>query len=676
MDKVKCAQCGHINPAGKPECSQCGAALPRVQVKVDSARPSQQGMAQIAFQRGQVIANRYTIIDMIGRGGMGCIFKAHDNVLKEEIALKTLLPQFAKDKLVVERFYNEARIARSLSYPKIARVHDIGMTGEVLYISMEYIEGQSLRALLDNLPEGKRLPITNSLYIIDSLCEALEYAHQYTIHRDIKPENIMITKEGQVKLMDFGISKLVTHTQLTGTSVVMGTPHYMSPEQLRDSAKVDPRSDVYSVGVVMYEILTGNLPVGVPRLASQLMPEVPNALDPIIQQCMEPKPDQRYNNITELRNALRPIRELVNREGPPGGETSFEALTGHKPAPPPPPRAATGRRLMGIAAAALIIAGVAVGLYGLETQRAAATGGEPLTGEERPAHAPLLRWAEQASTDIPHGEEASPRDREIYRLGNQWMQEARAAAAAGDETRAHRGAWYALQTFTGADLAPPGMVFVPPGPISILAGGASCEVVVPGFFIDRYEMTNEQYREFVQEAEGDWSTPGSVERGGPDAAAASMTFHEAMACAAYYGKTLPSEAQWARAAYGALEASEVFPWGSDWEEGAANTALDDGHSGPAPVGVYEADVSFWGCHDMAGNVTEWTRTPADADACDPGAPLPNFGDSVVLRGGNFSAQPVALMRRTTAPFTERLPHVGLRGVRPFPIDLEEIRAVL
>ena len=157
----------------------------------------------------------------------------------ETVALKTLLPHFMRDKVIVERFFNEARIARQLSHPNIVRVHDIGTAGDVIYISMEYVAGQSLRGKLEAMPAGKRLPVKTALRVIDELCAALEYAHHYTVHRDIKPENIMLTEDGAVKLMDFGISKLMASGTVTATSMIMGTPYYMSPEQLRDSSRVE-----------------------------------------------------------------------------------------------------------------------------------------------------------------------------------------------------------------------------------------------------------------------------------------------------------------------------------------------------------------------------------------------------------------------------------------------------
>ncbi|HNR35642.1 MAG TPA: protein kinase, partial [Candidatus Hydrogenedentes bacterium] len=140
MAKVKCPKCDFVNPDGQDSCVRCKTPLPRIKIEIapPSAPPVQQ--AQYVFRPGQIVASRYSVIDVIGRGGMGCIYRVRDNVLKEDVALKTLLPQFVRDQTVVERFFNEARIARGLSHPNIVRVHDIGITGDIIYISMELIK--------------------------------------------------------------------------------------------------------------------------------------------------------------------------------------------------------------------------------------------------------------------------------------------------------------------------------------------------------------------------------------------------------------------------------------------------------------------------------------------------------------------------------------------------------
>ncbi|MCX5759184.1 MAG: serine/threonine-protein kinase [Candidatus Hydrogenedentes bacterium] len=312
MARVKCPKCEFVNPDGADTCGRCTSPLPRVKMEVATPSTPSALPGQFTFRPGQIVASRYSVIDVIGRGGMGCIYRVRDNVLKEDVALKTLLPQFVRDQTVVERFFNEARIARGLSHPNIVRVHDIGITGDIIYISMELIKGRSLREIFEALAPRQRLPVGNALRIVDGLCAALEYAHRHTVHRDIKPENVMICEDGTVKLMDFGISKLMDTRGLTGPAVVMGTPFYMSPEQLKDSGSVDARADIYSVGVVLYEILTGNMPMGMPRPASQLTREVPPALDPIIAKCVDPEPAKRYQNVRELRAALLPIRKLMD----------------------------------------------------------------------------------------------------------------------------------------------------------------------------------------------------------------------------------------------------------------------------------------------------------------------------------------------------------------------------
>ncbi|MCC6144760.1 MAG: protein kinase, partial [Candidatus Hydrogenedentes bacterium] len=168
MARVKCPHCFHVNPDQQENCQQCGAGLPRIRIEARSAMnevQQQPGKSQLQFRRGQVVAGRYTVLNLIGQGGMGCIYKVHDNTLGEDVALKTLLPQFLQDKLVLERFYNEAKIARRLAHPNIVRVHDIGEDGKILYISMEYLQGMSLREILDNLGPGQRLPIAQTLKV-------------------------------------------------------------------------------------------------------------------------------------------------------------------------------------------------------------------------------------------------------------------------------------------------------------------------------------------------------------------------------------------------------------------------------------------------------------------------------------------------------------------------------
>jgi len=175
----------------------------------------------------------------------------------------------------------------------------------VMYHSPEAVD------MLEKLPPGERMPVEQALAILADLCTALSYAHAYTIHRDIKPENVMLDGDGQVKLMDFGISKLKAEPGMTRASMVMGTPFYMAPEQLRGSREADARSDIYSVGVMLYEVLTGVMPTGVPKPVSEMLRDVPPLLDDLIVRCVDADPDKRYQSADELRQAIEEVRALV-----------------------------------------------------------------------------------------------------------------------------------------------------------------------------------------------------------------------------------------------------------------------------------------------------------------------------------------------------------------------------
>jgi len=692
MAKVKCPKCAFVNPDGREVCVQCHHPLPKIKIAPAASGVPPRGnpgqAQQFQFRKGEVVVGRYTVLDVIGRGGMGCIYRVRDNVLKEEVALKTLLPEFIRDKMVIERFFNEARIARGLSHPNIVRVHDIGMTGDILYISMELIKGKSLRAMLEELPVGKRLPITTVLYVMDRLCAALEYAHQHTVHRDIKPENIMVCEGGQVKLMDFGISKLMTNTRLTGTSMIMGTPFYMSPEQLRDSSAVDARADIYSVGVVLYEILTGSVPTGMPKPASQLVREVPPALDPIVAKCVEPEPADRYQHVLELRRELHAISAQLT-----AGKDAVTAKPRQQGAGRP-----GMRKVVAVILLAAIVAMAALGLAGAEKNRRAAVTAsrqrqanivvpvEPNAfDEEFAALAGLVSRAEPRAAAASERHEAS---RKVYEdAAAQWKIVMADAPDRDPETlnKARR----VLGCFLAPILWPPDMVFIPPGPVVIRHGAAEETVMVEGFFIDATEVTNAQYLQFCTETgwrqtETGWRHPYDLERAPPDHPVTMVTFYDAQAYAAWAKKRLPTEAQWARAAYGGRDASELYPWGEQWEAAQCNAGgEEDGFAATAPVGSFEGDETWSQCRDMAGNVSEWTRTiykdlpyPQDFRRDDP-AGL-EFGTLLVVRGSNFQdASHGTLNARYSqlyAPAGDA--RVGFRCVLELPTRPEDIEACL
>ncbi len=256
--------------------------------------------------------SRFTPIEEINRGSMGIVFRARDKILDELVALKILSDYLAHDPHAVERFKREARAAKRLSHPNIVRIHDMYEIGDKRLLSMEYIEGQDVKALIGK--QG-RLQLDQVLTILNGTCAALEYAHKMGIvHRDIKPANIMLCPSGLVKITDFGIAKFLhsSATRDNTSTQAMGTPLYMSPEQVRGDNS-DARSDIYSLGTTLYEMLTGNPPfyegnIEYHHLYSRPRPlpdDVPQALAAIVMKCLEKDPNKRYQSIPQLRQDLR-----------------------------------------------------------------------------------------------------------------------------------------------------------------------------------------------------------------------------------------------------------------------------------------------------------------------------------------------------------------------------------
>ena len=203
------------------------------------------------------------ILGLLGQGGMGAVYKARQTKLDRLVALKILPPEVARDPAFAERFIREARSLGRLNHPQIVTVHDFGDVDGLYYFTMEYVDGRNLRDLLQEGP----LPAAQARLLALQTCDALQYAHdEGLVHRDIKPENILLDRKGRVRIADFGLAKLVgltpTYLTLTGTHEVMGTLLYMAPEQMKQAHSVDHRADLYSLGVILYEMVTGELPLG------------------------------------------------------------------------------------------------------------------------------------------------------------------------------------------------------------------------------------------------------------------------------------------------------------------------------------------------------------------------------------------------------------------------------
>lgn len=291
--------------------------------------PASAGPPVVGPSPGALFAGRYDIRGTVGKGGMGVVYRAHDRQLDEEVALKVLRSDVLRDDPgLLDRFKQEIKLARRITHRNVLRTHDFGESNGTPYISMEYLEGVTLKDLLRN--KGA-LPLGVGLRVAKQACQGLEAAHHGgVVHRDIKPHNMLILPEtGELKIMDFGISRVsevkgAAAAGLTSTGMVMGTPDYMPPEQAQGKT-ADFRSDIYSLGVVLFEIFTGRLPFDgasamevvvahiqkAPPRPRSLNPAVPAELEIVILRCLEKSPERRYPSVEELLAALSTISSRV-----------------------------------------------------------------------------------------------------------------------------------------------------------------------------------------------------------------------------------------------------------------------------------------------------------------------------------------------------------------------------
>jgi predicted Ser/Thr protein kinase len=288
------------------------------------------------------------ILEHLGQGGMGVVYKARQRHLNRLVAVKILPPSVGNDGSFAERFTREAQALAQLNHPNIVQVYDFGRTDEFFYFVMEYVDGVNLRALIR---EGKLAP-EQALKIVPQICDALQFAHdEGIVHRDIKPENILVDKKGRVKIADFGLAKLLGRApeelSLTGTGQLMGTLGYMAPEQLQEAHAVDHRADIYSLGVVFYEMLTGKLPIGRFDPPSKKV-HVDVRLDDVVLRSLESEPARRYQHASEIKEQV----DMITHSGSPGTQPTAhqpqQAASGHYGYAPQPGPADFVNRLMNL----------------------------------------------------------------------------------------------------------------------------------------------------------------------------------------------------------------------------------------------------------------------------------------------------------------------------------------
>ena len=318
---MKCPNCEYDNKDDSHYCSQCGTKFGTSEDISEVPTMTRQTPVE-DFTPGSTFAERYQIIEELGQGGMGTVYKALDTTIKEKVALKLIKPEIAANKQTIERFQNELKFARKISHKNICRMYHLSKENDSHYIVMEYVPGENLKSMIRMT---KQLSVKTAVNIAKQVCEGLVEAHRLgVVHRDLKPSNIMIDKGGNARIMDFGIARSLRTDGLTGPGMMVGTPEYMSPEQV-EGRKTDQRSDVYSLGIILYEMVAGKVPFGgdtpisvalkhkneSPQNPRKINAQIPDTLSHVILKSLEKKKEKRYQSADEFLNELTDIEKKL-----------------------------------------------------------------------------------------------------------------------------------------------------------------------------------------------------------------------------------------------------------------------------------------------------------------------------------------------------------------------------
>ncbi|MBC8351901.1 MAG: SUMF1/EgtB/PvdO family nonheme iron enzyme [Planctomycetes bacterium] len=544
------------------------------------------------------------VIELIALGGMGAVYKSRQRKLDRAVALKILPPQQASDPERQERFERECRTLAKLNHPNIVTIYNAGRVEGFPYLIMEYIEGASLRELLvEGSPSAEEV-----LRLIPQICAAMQYAHDSGIvHRDIKPENILVDVNGNAKVADFGIAKLATEPEsdsitLTETGVRMGTARYMAPEQVADTAGVDHRADIYSLGIMFYEMLTGRLPTADWK-APSLETDIDKRIDQVIQRSIKEAPEERYQQAQEVHHELEQISSAAPQAG--GWVVTCVGLL--------------------IACVISLVAFFWIkSIFGV----------------------PTLSPTQVTRTNPPPSSAMLPFD-------------AAQAASLQQKWAAHLGVEAETTNSLGMRLQ-----FIPPGDFSVTPE-FTARITRP-YYVGTHEVTVAQFREFVDATQylttveqsgtggivGEWNDEPKPEHTwkhetaahGDDYPVGQISWHDAVAFCKWLSDRertsyrLPTEAEWEWACRAG--SSSKYSFGDDSEELSEFAWFDSNSDGQAqPVGL--KSPNNWGLQDMLGNITEychdwWGLYPAGTLVDPQGAPA---GGLRVARGSSFKGGP-------------------------------------